>query len=113
MDKHGITLTSQLAGGSPTRVVLITKPDGPRVRFGTEVDQLLSANGPYPAMTVHTEYAGKAATYACRAQQPCRRLGAIAHRPAQPMDQDSIDVPTTVLKHCWAPNQSSQAEHPT
>ena len=111
MDQHPIALTSQFISGSPTRVILITKPDGPRVRVETEVDQLLSANGPYTAMTVQTKYAGQSATYACWAQQPCRGLGTIAHRPTEPTDQDSVQAPTAVIKHCRAVPEPSQTEH--
>jgi hypothetical protein len=53
-------------------------------------------------MTVHSKYAGQAATYACWAQQPCCCLGTIAHPPAKPTDLDSIQAPTAVIKHCWA-----------
>ncbi|HEX5907492.1 MAG TPA: hypothetical protein VFY56_10785 [Propionibacteriaceae bacterium] len=107
MHKYGVTVTSQLVGGSPTRVVLVTKPDGSRGRVGTEVDQLLAANGPYATMTVHPEYAGQIVAYACRAQQPRRRLGTVAHRPAQPTDQDSIEAPAAVVTHGRAVTESS------
>jgi hypothetical protein len=50
-------------------------------------------------MTVHSKYAGQAATYACWAQQPCCCLGTIAHPPAKPTDLDSIQAPTAVIKH--------------
>ncbi len=62
-------------------------------------------------MTVHAEYAGQPAPYACRAQQPGGRLGTVAHRPAKPTDQDSIQAPTAVINHRWAATRLSQAEH--
>ena len=113
MDKHCIALTSQFIGGGPARVIRDAQSSSWRARVGSEVDQLLSANGPYAAMTVHTKYARQPAAYACRAQQPCRGLGTIAHRPAKPTDQDSVQAPTAVVKHCcrWA-TEFSQAEDP-
>jgi hypothetical protein len=111
--EYGVTLTSQIVSRSPTRVVLITKPDGPRGRVGTEVDKLLSANRPHAAVTVHAEYAGQAPPYTCWSQQPCRRIGPVTHRPAKATDQDSVLTPTSVIEHCWAAAQSSQAEQPT
>jgi hypothetical protein len=88
--EDGVTLTSQLVRWGATGVVSVAKPDCARAGVGTEVDQLLSPDGPDAAMTVHAEYTWQAAPNASWAQQPPARVRPVANRPTQSTDQDAI-----------------------
>ncbi|HWH99674.1 MAG TPA: hypothetical protein VNT27_05040, partial [Propionibacteriaceae bacterium] len=87
------------------------KPGRAWTRVRTQVDQLLSADGPHPAMTVHAENARQAAPCARWAQQPCGRGGPVANRPAESGDQDAAKAVTTLVEHGRKVAGLSQAEH--
>ena len=99
MHEDCVTVASQLAARSASRVIGSSELDSPWVSVGPQLDQLLSTDGTDATVAVHAEYAGQAAAYACRAQQPSRRVRAIAHRPAQPTDQYAVQALTSVLVH--------------
>jgi hypothetical protein len=107
MHEDGVTLASQLASRSATGVIGGSELDSPWVSVGRQLDQLLSTDGTHATMAVHAEYAGQAAAYACRAQQPSRRVRAIAHRPSQSTDQHAVQAMTSVLVHNRAFGNSS------
>ena len=70
MHQNDVAPASELIRRAATGVVGVAEPGRPRARAGTEIDQLLGANGPNAAMTMHAENAGQVAPSAGWAQQP-------------------------------------------
>jgi hypothetical protein len=61
---------------------------------------------------VHANNAGQAAANAGWAQQPSARVGAVAHRPAHSVDQDTIPALGALVQHRQTVGEVSQAEDP-
>jgi hypothetical protein len=111
--EYGVTLTSQVVGRSTTRVIVRTKPHSTRVRVRTTIDELLTADRADAAVAMQTQYAGQAATYACRTQQPSSRIRPVTHRPPKSANLDSIQALASLVVDSRYRAGLSQPEHPT
>jgi hypothetical protein len=111
--EYGVTLTSQVVGRSTTRVIVRAKPHSTRVRVRTTIDELLTADRADAAMAMQTQYAGQAATYACRTQQPSSRIWPVTERPPKSANLDSIQALASLIVDGRCTAGLSQPEYPT
>ena len=83
------------------------------MRVRTTIDELLTADRADAAMAMQTQYAGQAATYACRTQQPSSRIRPVTHRPPKSANLDPIQALASLIVDSRYRAGLSQPEHPT
>ena len=112
MHENDVAQPGELGGRGAAGVVRGAQPGGSRARGRTEVNQLLSPDGPHAAMTVHGQHARQPTPHSGWAEEPRLGVGAVTDRPTQSSDQDAVESLVALIVHRRSAVLRPEAEHP-